>query len=68
MRRFFLAFLLFTLSFYAFANQEINSGISGSWFNPEQAGHSFSPEVVDGGTLVAYWYAYDFWGEPRIEF
>ncbi len=38
---------------------EIENGISGSWYEPDQDGHGFLLEVLTGGRLVAYWFAYD---------
>jgi hypothetical protein len=31
---------------------------SGSWYNPAQDGHGLSVEVLDDGTVLAYWYTY----------
>jgi hypothetical protein len=53
---------------------KINSGISGSWFNPQRTGHGFAIEYteqpgaceqIDGqGCLVVYWFVYDKEGNP----
>lgn len=51
-------------TFQVGAYQEINKGISGSWYNPDQSGHGLAIEVAENGKLVAYWYTYDFWGNP----
>lgn len=51
-------------TFHVGAYQEINKGISGSWYNPEQSGHGLAIEVTENEKFVAYWYTYDFWGNP----
>lgn len=51
---------------------KINSGISGSWFNPAKSGHGFSIEVTDQGCtqidgqgcLLVYWFTYTPEGDP----
>lgn len=36
----------------------IGPGITGNWYNPNQSGHGFSLEVLDGNILLAQWYAF----------
>lgn len=36
----------------------IDSAISGSWYDPDQNGHGFLLEYVDGDQLVFYWFTF----------
>lgn len=37
---------------------------SGAWYNPTQSGHGFSIDVISPQRSLAFWYAYDPFGEP----
>lgn len=37
----------------------IDQRFTGTWFDPEQAGHGVFVEVLQGGQLVAYWFTFD---------
>ena len=45
---------------------EINSELSGSWYNPEQSGHGLNVEVLDENRTLIYWYAYHKDGTPMF--
>jgi hypothetical protein len=36
----------------------ISNGITGNWYDPDEAGHGFSLEVLPGGTLLAEWFVF----------
>jgi hypothetical protein len=36
----------------------ISPGISGNWFDPNESGHGFSIEVLDGNQMLAQWYVF----------
>ncbi len=46
--------------------KDIDSSLSGSWFNPFQDGHGLSVEVITGGRTVIYWYVYNPDGTPTF--
>lgn len=62
MKKFVLLLVLFSLPGAAFS--QIRPEYSGSWFNPDQAGHGFSIEVISPERSIVYWYAYDPAGNP----
>ncbi len=45
---------------------KINAGLSGSWFNLDQAGHGLNVEVLDETRTVVYWYTYHTDGTPMF--
>lgn len=49
--------LLFTF-FFNLANADIRPAHSGAWYNPDQAGHGLSVQVLDEERTIAFWYAY----------
>lgn len=38
---------------------QINPGVSGTWFDPEQSGHGLVIEVLNGNRLLASWFTFD---------
>ena len=38
---------------------EVSGGISGYWYDPDQAGQGFQVEVLTGGDAVLTWYTFD---------
>jgi hypothetical protein len=42
----------------------VRPSLSGSWFNPEQAGHGISVEILDEERTIIFWYTYDLDGKP----
>jgi hypothetical protein len=61
-RRTTLSLLLFAACWSVTASAQFLLGVkpevSGSWFNPTQDGHGFVVEVLDGDSLLVYWYTY----------
>lgn len=41
----------------------INSGMTGSWYDPNQSGHGFSLQILPGNILLADWYTFTPEGE-----
>ena len=41
-----------------------STGMSGSWYNPEQSGHGLNLEFLADKRLVGYWYTFDANGVP----
>lgn len=41
----------------------IPTRISGSWYNPDQAGHGMTIEMTDQGKLLLYWFTFDLEGD-----
>lgn len=64
MKRIFILFLLF-ISFNVCAI-EINSKLSGIWFNATQSGHGLNVVTLDENTTVVYWYVYHTDGTPMF--
>ena len=64
MKRLF-GFLLLFIAFNVSAI-EINSKLSGSWYNPEQSGHGLNVEVLENNRTLIYWYAYHPDGTPMF--
>lgn len=60
-----LGSLLFCIAFNASAI-EINSSLSGIWYNPAQSGHGLNIAVLDENTTVVYWYVYHTDGTPMF--
>jgi len=60
-----LGLVLFCIAFNASAI-EINSSLSGIWYNPEQSGHGLNIAVLDENTTVVYWYVYHTDGTPMF--
>lgn len=52
------------LVFSGTAIAEVRPEYSGAWFNPAQSGHGFSIDVISPERSLAFWYAYDPWGNP----
>ena len=50
------------LSHTAFS--DVRPEYSGAWFNPDQSGHGFSIDVISAERSLAFWYAYDPFGNP----
>ena len=44
----------------------INKYLSGSWYNPQQAGHGLSVEVLPDGRTIIFWYSYHPDGTPMF--
>jgi len=45
---------------------DIDRYFSGSWYNPDQAGHGFSIEVLSSSRTLIYWYVYHPDGTPTF--
>lgn len=45
---------------------DIDSGISGSWYDPDHSGHGFSIEVLDQDSILVYWYFYTPYGDSAF--
>jgi len=45
---------------------EINSKISGIWYNASQSGHGLNIAVLDENTTIVYWYVYHIDGTPMF--
>jgi len=60
-----LGLLLFCVAFNASAI-EINSSLSGIWYNQDQSGHGLNIAVLDENTTVVYWYVYHIDGTPMF--
>ena len=65
MKRIFSLFLLFLVTFNVFAI-EINSTLSGVWYNGNQSGHGLNIVVLDENTTIVYWYVYHTDGTPTF--
>lgn len=52
----------------SFATHAINiqSNLSGSWYNPDQSGHGLAVEVLEGDRTLVYWYVYKKDGSPMF--
>lgn len=46
--------------------RDIDRYLSGSWYNPQQAGHGFSVEVLSSNRTLIYWYVYHPDGTPTF--
>ena len=46
------------------ARAAVPPSLSGSWYNPAQAGHGLSIQVPGDGRAIAYWFTYDRDGNP----
>jgi hypothetical protein len=57
--------LLLTI-FFNLAHADIRPEHSGAWYNPDQAGHGLSIEVLNDERTVAFWYAYTPHGLPMF--
>jgi hypothetical protein len=44
---------------------EVGPTFSGAWYDPAHDGEGFLLEILDGGTVVAYWFTYDTEGNQR---
>lgn len=64
MKHLFCLLLLF-ISFNVTAI-EVNSTLSGIWYNPDQNGHGLNVAVLDENTTVVYWYVYHTDGTPMF--
>lgn len=64
MKRILTLFLLF-VSFNVFAI-EINSRLSGIWYNANQSGHGLNVAVLDENITIVYWYVYHVDGTPMF--
>ena len=45
---------------------EINSRLSGLWYNSEQSGHGLNVAVLDENTTIVYWFVYHTDGTPMF--
>ncbi len=54
-----LLFLLFIFSTSSSIAFQVDEGVSGSWYNPNQDGQGFVLEVLPNKILIAYWYTYN---------
>ncbi|MBT8075397.1 MAG: hypothetical protein KJN61_02920, partial [Gammaproteobacteria bacterium] len=45
---------------------EINSKLSGIWYNQDQSGHGLNIAVLDENTTIVYWYVYHIDGTPMF--
>jgi hypothetical protein len=66
MKKLIMLLVVIGLSNAAFA--DVRPEYSGSWYNPEQAGHGFSIEVISPEQTIVYWYTYDPDGNPIFLF
>jgi len=57
--------LLFLVAFNVSAI-EINSKLSGSWYNPDQNGHGLNVATLDENLTLVYWYVYHTDGTPMF--
>ncbi len=58
-----LSFILLGLALAIPASaQEVNGGMSGSFFNPDEAGSGINIEILEGNVANGYWYTYDLDG------
>lgn len=64
MKRIFCLFLLFVA--YNVSAIEINSKLSGVWWNADQSGHGLNVVVLDESTTVVFWYVYHTDGTPMF--
>jgi hypothetical protein len=58
------AFLVALALFAGAARAELPATLSGSWYDPVQAGHGLSIEMLGGDRAIAYWFVYDELGAP----
>ena len=58
--------LFFTLASFDATARDIDRYLSGSWYNPQQAGHGFSVEVLSSSRTLIYWYVYHPDGTPTF--
>lgn len=42
----------------------LSSGMTGSWYDPEQSGHGINLEFLPDERLIGYWYTFDADGNP----
>ena len=45
---------------------EVNSRLSGIWYNSDQSGHGLNIAVLDENTTIVYWYVYHTDGTPMF--
>lgn len=62
MKRIILVAALFFI--WSLASAAIRPEYSGAWYNTSQTGHGFSLEVISPERSLAFWYAYDPFGNP----
>ena len=60
-----VSLILLCIAFNASAI-EINSSLSGIWYNSNQAGHGLNIAVLDENTTIVYWYVYHTDGTPMF--
>lgn len=65
MKHIFSLVLLFFVTFNVFAI-DINSTLSGVWYNANQSGHGLNVVVMDENTTIVYWYVYHTDGTPMF--
>lgn len=56
--------LLTLIGFSVHAVSDVRPQYSGAWYNPDQSGHGFSIDVISPERSIAFWYAYDPFGNP----
>jgi hypothetical protein len=52
--------------FFSLAHADIRPEHSGAWYNPDQAGHGLSIQVLDDERTIAFWFAYTPDGFPMF--
>lgn len=52
--------------FFSLAHADIRPEHSGAWYNPDQAGHGLSIQVLDDERSIAFWFAYTLDGAPMF--
>jgi len=52
--------------FFSLAHADIRPQHSGAWYNPNQAGHGLSIQVLDDERTIAFWFAYTPDGFPMF--
>lgn len=57
--------LLFSL-FFNLAHADIRPEHSGTWYNPDQAGHGLAIQVLDDERTIAFWFAFTPEGLPMF--
>jgi hypothetical protein len=60
-----IAVLVFPFVF-SLAHADIRPEHSGAWYNPDQAGHGLSIQVLDDERTIAFWFAYTPGGLPMF--
>ena len=60
--------LLIVLAVFALdvSARDIDKSFTGSWYNPPQAGHGLSVEMLPDGRAIIYWYVYNPDGTPTF--